>query len=273
MKNLKISFAERYGPWAIVTGASSGIGQQFATALAERGLNLVIAARRRERLDRLAAELVAKYGVQVQVLELDLTAAGFLETLLGATADKDVGLVVSNAGFGLKGLHHLQERERLDSMLNVNVRVPTLIAQAYAPRLIGRGRGGMLITGSIEGFLSMPWSAAYAASKAFVHSLGEALWAELKPHGVDVLVLAPGATDTEAAALQGMDSAQIPNLMAPREVVEMALARLGDGPLYVPGAINRAMVRFLTLLPRRWAVTMAGKGTKAAIDKAAASAR
>ena len=262
-------FVERYGPWAVVTGASSGIGRQFATLLAERGLNVLIAARRKDRLERLAAELVAKCGVQVEVLELDLAAADFLQTLLNATANKDVGLVISNAGFGLKGLHHLQERGQFDSMLNVNARAPTLITQAFAPGLIKRGRGGMLITGSVEGFMSFPWSATYAATKAYVRSLGEALWAELKPHGVDVLVLAPSATDTEAVTLQGFDPKQMSNLMPPRQVAEMALAHLKNGPTYVPGAKNRAMVRFLTLLPRRWGITLAGKGTKAAMDKAA----
>jgi len=267
---MSTSFEERYGPWALVTGASSGIGEQFATALAERGLNLVIAARRKPRLERLAAELSGQHAVQVQVLELDLASPDFLATLLGATAGKDIGLVVCNAGFGLKGLHHLQERVQLDDMLAVNARAPTLIAQAYAPGLIERGRGGLLITGSVEGFLAFPWSAAYAASKAYVRSLGEALWAELRPLGIDVLVLAPSATDTEAVRLQGFDPAQMHNLMPPRQVVELALGQLGKGPTYVPGAMNRAMVRFLTLLPRRWAIGLAGKGTKAAMDRAAA---
>ena len=263
-------FAERYGPWAVVTGASSGIGEQFATVLAERGINVVIAARRRDRLDRLATDLVSRCGVKVQVLELDLAVEGFLDTLLSATADKDVGLVVSNAGFGYKGLYHLQERGLLESMLNVNVHAPTLIAHGFAAKLLERGRGGLLITGSVEGFIGMPWSAGYAASKAYVHSLGEALWGELKPRGIDVLVLAPGATDTEAAGLQGLDPKQFSNLMPPRDVAQMALDHLGDGPLYVPGGSNRAMVRFLTWLPRRSAITLAGKGTKAAMDKAAA---
>ncbi|HSW11866.1 MAG TPA: SDR family NAD(P)-dependent oxidoreductase [Solimonas sp.] len=262
-------FLERYGPWALVTGASSGIGEQFARVLAERGFHLVIAARRRELLDQLAAELGAAHGVQVDVLELDLGAADFMDRLLAATAGKDVGLLVSNAGFGLKGLHHLQDPAQLDRMLDVNARAPTLIARAYAPQLIERGRGGLLFTGSLEGFASFPWSAAYAASKAYARSLGEALWGELKPHGVDVLLLAPGATDTEAVSLQGFDRTQLRGLMPPRDVVEMALARLAKGPVFVPGVMNRAMVRFLTLLPRRWAILVAGKGTKAAMDKAA----
>lgn len=264
------SFAGRYGPWAVVTGASSGIGEQFATLLAERGLNLVIAARRKARLEQLAARLREQHGVAVEVLELDLAAADFLDTLLAASEGKDVGLVVCNAGFGLKGLHHLQDPAQLDSMLGVNTRAPTLIARAFVPRLIERGRGGLLITGSVEGFLSFPWSAAYAASKAYLRSLGEALWAELKPHGVDVLVLAPSATDTDAVRQQGFDPAQMRGLMSPRRVVELALGRLAHGPTYVPGAANRALVRFLGLLPRRWAIVLAGKGARAALERAAA---
>ena len=267
------SFAERYGPWAIVTGASSGIGEQVATLLAEQGVNIVVTARRRERLERLAAGLVSRCGVQVQILELDLAVAGFLPRMLEATSGKDVGLVVCNAGFGYKGLYHLQEQDQLERMLNVNMRAVTLIAHAYAPGLIRRGRGGLLITGSMEGYLGMPWSAAYAASKAYVHTLGEALWGELQPQGIDVLVLAPGATDTEAAGIQGLDPKQFSNLMPARQVAQLALQRLGKGPSYIPGAVNRIMVRVLTWLPRRAAISMAGKGTKAVIDKATAKQR
>ena len=265
-----MSFSERYGPWAIVTGASSGIGEAFATLLAERGLNLIITARRKERLEQLATTLASRHGVQIESLELDLTTPRFMENLLSATNDKDIGLIVSNAGFGFKGLHHLQDPGQLDSLINVNVRAPTLIANAYALRLIKRGKGGILITGSIEGFFSSPWSGAYAATKAYVHSLGEALWGELKPHGIDVLVVAPGATDTENLRLQGFDAKTMPNVMLPRQVAEMALTNIGRGPVYVPGGVNRAMVRILSLIPKRTRITLVGKGTKGAMDKAAA---
>jgi uncharacterized protein len=265
---MSMSFSERFGPWAVVTGASSGIGEAFATLLAERGINLVITARRKDRLEQLATALASRHGVKIETLELDLTNREFLASLLSATDHKDIGLIVSNAGFGFKGLHHLQNQGQLVSLIDVNVLAPTLIANAYAAHLIGRGRGGILITGSVEGFFSSPWSAAYAATKAYVHSLGESLWDELKPHGIDVLVVAPGATDTENLKLQGFDARHMKNVMSPREVAEMALANIGKGPVFVPGGLNRIMVRVLQLIPKRSRIRLVGKGTKAAMDAA-----
>jgi uncharacterized protein len=264
-----MNFKDRYGPWAIVTGASSGIGEHFADLLADRGLNLIVTARRRDRLDLLATSLKLKYRIEVKVLELDLTSPNFIGVLLQATDDKDVGLVVSNAGFGFKGLHHLQDRARLVDLVHVNALAPTLIGHAFAPSLIKRGKGGIIITGSVEGFFSSPWSAAYAASKAFVHSLGEALWGELRHDGVDVVVLAPGATDTENLRAQGFDANQMRNVMQPRRVAELALTGLESGPVIVAGGVNRIMVGILGLIPKRSRIGMVGKGTKAAMDKAA----
>jgi short-subunit dehydrogenase len=232
-------------------------------------MNLLLTARRKDRLDEMAATLSSRHGVQIQTLELDLNAPGFLTDLLDAAADKDIGLVVSNAGLGFKGLHHEQTADQFDPLINVNVRAPTLITNAFAPQLIARGKGGIVITGSVEGFISSPWSAAYAASKAYVHSLGEALWGELGHLGVDVLVLAPGATDTENLKLQGFDAAQMPNIMSPREVAELALANIRKGPIFVPGRLNKVMTHVLGLIPKRTRIMLVGKGTKTAMDKAA----
>ncbi|RJF90644.1 SDR family NAD(P)-dependent oxidoreductase [Sphingomonas cavernae] len=265
-----MTFTQRFGPWALVTGASSGIGEAFASLLAERGLNLVLVARRKDRLESLATSLRAQHGIEIEAVELDLAAPEFTESLLHATKSKDVGLVISNAGFGFKGLHHLQDRQQLSALIDVNVRAPTLIANAFASRLIERGRGGIVLTGSVEGFISSPWSGAYAATKAYVHSLGEAIWDELKPHGVNVLVLAPGATDTENLRRQGFDAQQMSNVMTPRAVAEQALANIDKGPVYVPGRTNRAMIRFLGVIPKRKRIGLVGKGTKMAIDKAKA---
>ncbi len=262
------AFARRYGPWAVVTGASSGIGAEFARQLAARGINLVITARRTALLEQLAAELRGT-GVQTEVVATDLAQPDFLGPLLAACADKDIGLVVSNAGFGLKGLHHELDGERLTAMLNVNCHAPMRLAQALAPRLIARGRGGMIFTGSIEGFIAFPWSTAYAATKAFVQSLGEGLWAELRPYGVDVLVLAPGATDTDAITLQGIDKRQLSGLMAPADVVGQALTQLGRRPVVITGWMNRVLVRVLRAMPRRLAVPLAGKGMKTALERSA----
>src|SRR5262249_5999725 len=154
-------FADRYGPWALVTGASSGIGEAFARALAARGLHLVLTARRVPELEALAASLRAEHHDEVRVAGVDLARGGFLPALTAACAGVDVGLIVANAGFGLKGEHHEQDPERLTAMLSVNCLAPMLLANAFAPRLIARGRGGILFTSSIESFLPFPWSSAY----------------------------------------------------------------------------------------------------------------
>ena len=260
-------FSHRFGPWGLVTGASSGIGEQFARQLAARGLNLVITARRTDRLEKLATDIQRQQGIQVQVLALDLSRADFIGPLLDACAGKDIGLVVSNAGFGLKGDHHGLDPARLTAMLNVNCHAPMLIANRFVPKLLARGRGGLLLTGSIEGFVGFPWSTTYAATKAFVRALGEGLWGELEARGIDVMILAPGSTDTEALTLQGFDRTQMAGLMSPADVVQEALAHLGRRPIWITGWMNRLLVRFLTALPRRLAVRLAGKGMKSAIDR------
>ena len=179
---------------------------------------------------------------------------------MAACADKDIGLVVSNAGFGLKGEHHALEAERLTEMLNVNCHAPLLLAHAFTPRLIARGRGGFLFTGSIEAFGGFPWSSAYAGTKAFVTIFGEGIWGELRRRAIDVLVLAPGATDTNAPVAQGVDRRLLVGLMQPAEVVEQALGRLGRQPVFVPGWINLLLVAFFRLLPRVVSVRLAGWG-------------
>ena len=264
---LSKDFAETYGPWAVVTGASSGIGEQFARQLAAAGLHVVLVARRGERLERLAQELRAGGDVEALAVALDLSRSDFLEPLLAACIGKDVGLVVSNAGTGLKGAHFEASPEKLVTMLDLNCRAPILLARSFAPRLIERGRGGLLFTGSVEAVRGFPYSAAYSATKAFVQSFGESLWVELGAHGVDVLVLNPGPTDTELLPSQGMSSDDMLGLMPPEEVARRALARLGRGPVFVPGILNRVMVRFLSLLPRRLALEIAARGMLDAIAK------
>ncbi len=260
-------FLAQYGPWAIVTGASSGIGQAFSELLAERGLNIIITARRSDRLDALATRLASQHRVDVLALSLDLSSPDFMAPLIAVAEGKDIGLIVSNAGFGLKGLHQDMAPERLDPMLQLNARAPMLISNYFAKPLIARGRGGIVFTGSMEGFMGFPYSASYAATKAFVHSLGESLWQELKPHGISVLTLAPGSTDTEALALQGFDSKEMVGLMSPRDVAERALGQLGKKRVYVAGRMNNFLIRLMSGLPRSWGLAMAEAGIKGALKK------
>ncbi|MBW2268694.1 MAG: SDR family NAD(P)-dependent oxidoreductase [Deltaproteobacteria bacterium] len=260
-------FRQRYGPTALVTGASSGIGEQLARALAERGLGLVLVARRRELLEGLAEALSQRYGIEAVAVAVDLARPDFLDELLPACAGMDIGLVVSNAGFGVKGRLHETPPEQLEGMLDVNCRAPLLLARAFAPRLLERGRGGFLVTASIEGYLGFPHSAAYAATKAFVRSLGEGIWQEYREQGLDVLVLSPGATDTEVFARLGMDPKAL-RAMAPEVVARQALGQLGRGPDFIPGFSNRLFVRVLRILPRRLALRIAGTNMRKALDAA-----
>jgi uncharacterized protein len=241
---------EKYGPWALVTGASSGIGEQFARRLARAGFSLILVARRTERLRALATQLERRGRNQVETLSEDLAEREALERIASAAKARDLGLIVSNAGFGLKGPFERTERERLESMLDTNVRAPLILLHALLPGLLKRGRGGVILTGSIEGEAPFPWSSAYAATKAFIHNLGLSLSGELVGTGVDLLVLEPGATDTEALVLQGFAKGTLPGLMAPEEVAKQALAQLGRAPLHIPGKDNRKFVSAMRRMPK-----------------------
>ncbi|MDO8863443.1 SDR family NAD(P)-dependent oxidoreductase [Haliea sp. E1-2-M8] len=257
-------FATRYGPAALVTGASSGIGRAFAVELAARGLDLLLVARRADRLRTLAAELEQAHGVAVRVCAADLAEPAAVEQIMAAATGLEIGLLVSNAGFGLKGAHQDIDPARMAAMLQVNCAAPLQLSHRLMPGLLRRGQGGIIITSSVEGLMGIPYSAAYAASKAFTNSLGESLWGELSSAGVDVLALCPGSTDTEAHALQGIDSSTLEGMMSPRDVVLEALANLRNGPVYVAGEQNRAMFDALTGMPRREALLQMADNIRAA---------
>lgn len=253
------TFSERYGPVAVVTGASSGIGRAFAELLAAKGLNLILVARREDRLNTLVESLTEKHGVEVETLALDLASPSAINRIAQATEGKDIGLLVSNAGFGLKGPHEDNDPEMMTDMLQVNCQAPLQLSHRLIPHLKSRGRGGIIITSSVEGLMGVPNSAAYAASKAFTNSLGESLWGELSPLGIDVLALCPGSTDTEAHEKQGIDRSTLEGMMSSEDVAGLALDRLSDGPIYIAGEQNRAMFDVLLEMPRRDALLAMGE--------------
>lgn len=244
-------FAERYGPLALVTGASSGIGLAFAEELAERGLNLVLTARRGDRLEELAERLQRTQGTICHVLVADLTDQDAPSRLLDATADMDIGLVVSNAGFTTKGSFDRVSPSRMAKLITVNCHAPMQLARGFIPRLKARGQGGFLATASIEGLLTMPYSTTYSATKALVVSLCEGLWAELQGSGVDVLALCPGATESEATLGRGAGVAAKEKLMPARALVKQALDHMADGPIYVAKEHLQGQLEGLLAMPRR----------------------
>ncbi|MEO7247815.1 MAG: SDR family NAD(P)-dependent oxidoreductase [Novosphingobium sp.] len=247
-------FSDRYGPVALITGASSGIGVGFAEELAARGLDLVLAARRIEAMTALKSRLEGQHGVQVRVVESDLSRPDAAAALLAACADLDVGLVVSNAGFGAKGYFEGIDAGLMAEMLAVNCHAPMQLAHGFVPRLKARGKGGMVLTSSVEGLMGGPFSTAYAATKALVIALGEGLWGELQGTGVDMLTLTPGATESEAAAKQGFDPAKMQNVQSARECASLTLDNLGNGPTYCPNDHYRALFDKMLAMPRMQAL-------------------
>jgi short-subunit dehydrogenase len=247
-------FKDRYGPAAIVTGASSGIGEAFARELAARGMDLVLVARRLERLEVLIAELAGSYGIRSQALRCDLSQPDAASEIDLATRDWDIGLLVSNAGFGLKGEHSSNDASAITEMLMVNCNAPFQLSHRFIPRLRNRGRGGIVLISSVEGLIGCPYSTAYSATKALVNALGEGLWAELTPEAIDVLTICPGATQSEAAAKQGIDFATLPHVMPAIDVARLALDNLSNGPTLITSDHYRQSFGALLSLPRREAL-------------------
>jgi len=244
------TFQERYGPWALVTGASSGIGAEFARQLAARGLNLVLVARRKERLETLARQLIERHRIQAHAIAVDLSQPDFMSSLRAVTDALEIGLLVNNAGFALTGRFLDNELERELSLLNVNCRAPLILAHEFGRKMVARGRGGIIFVSSVMAHISSPYWTSYSASKAWNLLVGEALCYELKTYGVDVLALCPGGTNTEFKNVAGIQG-NYPQ-MPVEPVVASALRALGRKPSLIAGLQNRATYLFMKLLPRRW---------------------
>lgn len=261
------TFREHYGPWAIVTGASSGIGEALARELAERGLSVILVARRVQRLELLAADLERPHAIDTQVVELDLGREGSTTELVSAIGDRDVGLVCANAGFGEKGGFLEHDAEVYRRMIRLNCESTVALTHALTPRLVARGRGGILIVASTAAFQGTPWTSTYAATKAFDLVFAEGLHHELRAQGVDVVALCPGSTDTEGPKRTGVDPKKVPFGMATAQSVARAgLAGLGKTCVVVPRAIDRIASFTTRLVPRRLASRLAGNAIRRVID-------
>jgi short-subunit dehydrogenase len=246
--------AKQYGPWAVIAGASEGVGMSFARRLAREGLNLVLLARKQAGLDDVAAEVRAESGVEVRTLALDLTAADMLERVRGVTDDVEVGLLVYVAGAN-QSMASFYEAP-LEAALRV-VRLNPIgqvsLSYHFGKKMLERGRGGIALLGSMAGNAGATPLVAYSASKAFTQNFCEGLWAELKPHGVDVLYVLLGATQTPNRARQSAKDKSNHLVEEADSVVDRTLANLDNGPVQVPEHLWDQFREFCTL-PRREAV-------------------
>lgn len=236
------SLGARYGEWAIVTGASSGIGAEFANRLAGEGMNLVLVARCEEKLGRLKTVLSDQYGVNVVCLQIDLSQDECLKPLVEACRNLEIGLVVNNAGTGTPGVLSSGDIQAEKDVVRLNCTTSLDVTHHFLPGMLSRGRGGIVLVSSLMGFQGVPYIANYSATKGYLLNLGEALHHECKASGVDVLVLAPGATEAPGKYLHEVDYSKLLVLwMSAEKVVDVALKKMGKKAFVIPGVRNHIM--------------------------------
>lgn len=233
-------FADKYGPWALITGGSDGIGLAFAGQLAGKGLNLVLVGRSVDKLEAAATQVRAS-GVECVTASIDIGAPGSSERVIEAIGEREVGLYVANAGADPNGAPFLdRDIAAWDNLVTMNVNSKLHLAHHFGRQMRGRGRGGMILVNSGACYGGLSGLATYCASKGFVLNFAEALWAELRHHGVEVLTMVLGQTDTPSYRKYLAEHGQpLPEDWAkPDDVAEVALAQLPHGPIYNWGQTN-----------------------------------
>lgn len=261
--------SNRFGPWALITGASSGIGRGFAEQIAANGINVVLAARRLSTMDELGQELARRHGIRFRTVQVDLTTPDFMEPVVDATRDLDIGLVVSNAGDMVMGEFLANSPDALVDETRLNVDVHLKLAHHFGQHLAHRGQGGLLLVSSTAALQGVPYSANYAAGKSYVFTLGQALHHELSGRGINVTVLLPGATATPMLSRFGADRTSMGKLaMSVDACVSDALKSLrANRAVRISGVMNRLMTATTS---RSMRTRLMGSLSKSMSDRATA---
>jgi short-subunit dehydrogenase len=252
-----MSLVDRYGKLALITGASSGIGEAFCRSLAAQGCDLVVVARRDDRLQRLRDELMAAHGVNVYPVVVDLGQVSAIDQIAEIVRNlgRSVDILVNNAGFGILGNLEEVNEDRLLSMVDLNCRAVVGLTRRFLPAMKSQKRGAIIIVSSVVGAMPAPWFSTYSATKAFDLYFGEALHGECRGSGVDVITVLPGLTRTEFQATSGMEEGAKPRdyhspYRSAEQVVASALGALGRKPIVVDGWFNTVAVHATRFLPR-----------------------
>lgn len=254
-----------YQGFALITGASSGIGREFARQIAAQGVPCVLVARRAERLQELQSELSARHAVDVRCIVQDLTAEDCVDRVLEATKDIPIGILVNNAGFGNSGPFATRDPKRIAEMIKLNCLTPALMTRAYLPPMLERGRGAIIVVSSALGLTPCPYETVYGATKAFDLFLGGGLWGELKGSGVDAITICPAATLTEFQDVDGYRPEQaekIKKISAPADyIAQITLRNLGRKPVVIAreGKLLNVASR---VMPRRAALAVMAREMK-----------
>lgn len=246
---MKSDFQSKYGPWAVVTGASDGIGKAIVDELAACRMNIVLIARRGELLERHASQLSQNYpGIQLKTLALDLSQREAIGQIRAATQELEVGLFVASAGFGSAGEFKDLNLESEINMIDVNCRAVVEQTHYFANEMAKKKRGGIILFSSLVAFQGTPFSATYSATKSFIQNFAEALHFELKPIGINVLAVAPGPVQTGFGARAKM---KMGSAAQPEEVARAILNSLGNVVTIRPGTLSKVLGYSLSTL-NRW---------------------
>ena len=245
-------FHQQYGTWAVVTGASDGIGKEIAVRLAESGFNLILVARRKPLLETIATQLEQTSGIKTRVIAAHLDTRQGIQEVIQQSAELDVGLLVAAAGFGTTGEFLKNSLESEASMLEVNCYAAMALTHTLGNRFVQRKRGGIILFSSIVAFQGVPKSANYAATKGYIQTLVEGLRPEFKPYGVDILACAPGPVQTGFATRANMRMGQA---LSAKDIAQTTLDTLGKSTTVRPGWLSVLLESLLTPLPR-WARTL-----------------
>jgi short-subunit dehydrogenase len=254
----------------LITGASSGIGEAFARKLASQGENVLLVARSEDKLIALCSELGRLYNVNAQHVALDLTTADAHTTLFAETTERglEVEMLINNAGFGSMGDFTTLELERELLMVDLNIKSLVALTYIFLKPMRERGRGSIINVASTAGFQPVPYMTTYAATKAFVLSFSDALWEENRAHGITVMALCPGVTDTNFFAASEMERPPMRVSQTPEQVVETALSGLRRGRGHIiSGWTNYLMTEAERLVPRSLVTRIAGKALRTQNNK------
>lgn len=246
-KSLSKSLKEKYGPWALVTGASSGIGRELARKISEAGLNVVLSGRNETALTDIADELEDSYKIQAEVLVADIATTAGIRRLTGELEGIPIGLFVASAGFGTSGPFVQSNLEEEMQMVQVNSLSLMMLTHYFGRKFAEQKRGGIILMSSIVGFQGVPNAANYSATKAYVQSLGEGLYHELKPYNVDIIAAAPGPVHSGFASVADM---QMGNALTPEEIAVPILKALGKKSTVFPGRLTKILILGLRTVPR-----------------------
>ena len=254
-------FKSKYGPWAIVAGASEGLGAAFAEELAKRGLNLILIARRLGKLEALSNRLRNQYQIEIKYHALDL--ADFAQTKHFVSGlESNIGLLVYNAAYSPIGYFENISEEDLTKIVDVNIKTPLLFSKLVSIQMIEKGKGGIVLMSSLAGSQGSPKIATYAASKAFNTIFAEGIWSELRKHGIDVIASCAGAITTPGY-INAQNTKDAPGTLNANKVAEKTLNALGRRPTIIPGFTNK-LARFFIgrLFSRKLAISIMDSNTK-----------